>query len=117
MADNRKDQFQGPSTPCPPLLPAETLRSTASPPPAKEEGKEEKGIPMVWRIFGGTILSIGALIAVTLYQQLFSKVEALGDLAVKKDEFYKMRKGIWDQIEKLRGSEQGVDGERLPRLA
>jgi hypothetical protein len=28
-----------------------------------------------------------------------------------------MRKGIWDQIEKLRGSEQGVDGELQQRCA
>jgi hypothetical protein len=115
MSEPRRDQSAAMRSQGATLLAAESLRSGTSPP----EAKEEKGIPLVWRIFGGTVLSIGALIAVTLYQQLHNKVETLADALVKKEEFFDHRKGIWDRIEKLRSKEQEVDGqiqERCTRL-
>src|SRR5262249_33765319 len=62
--------------------------------PAK---KEEDRVPLFWRIFGSTMLSIVALVSITLYQQLTANLNSLrndldrlntssGDL-VKKDEF------------------------------
>jgi DNA repair exonuclease SbcCD ATPase subunit len=116
MADSRKDQSPALRSPASTLLAAETLRSSSSP-AAQEEAKEEKRIPLVWRIFGGTVLSIGALIAITLYQQLHNKVETLADTLVKKQEFFDSRKGIWDHMEKLRAQGQSVDAEIQQRCA
>jgi hypothetical protein len=116
MADSRKDQCQESGTPGAPILALETLRNSSAP-PAKEEGKEDKGIPMIWRIFGGTVLSIAALIAVTLYQQLYAKVENLCETSVKKDDFFRVRKGFWDLLEKQHTNEQAVDAELGQRCA
>jgi hypothetical protein len=71
QTDSRLIQ-QSPSTP----VVMETLRSSAEP---KEEtqAKPEDKVPVVWRIFGGTVLSIMALGAVTVYQQFST---ALSDL-------------------------------------
>ncbi len=84
------------------LLAEETLRnvmSTGKPPlPVhKEEPKGEEHWPMFWRIFGTTLLSIAALIAITLYSQVTSGLNevrnevsrsdaAHADL-IRKDEF------------------------------
>lgn len=62
-----------------------------------EPKKEEEHISLFWRVFGGTILSIVALISITLYNNLSSGItelraevsrerEARAEL-VKKDEF------------------------------
>jgi hypothetical protein len=74
------------------VVEAEVLRHAAAP-----AARGEEGTPLFWRIFGTTILSIAALVAVTLYQQLSGAVaelrvkcqaisESSGDL-VKKDEY------------------------------
>jgi chromosome segregation ATPase len=56
---------QNPSTP----VIVETLRSTAEPKEEAAPAKADDRVPLVWRIFGGTVLSIMALVAVTVYQQ------------------------------------------------
>jgi hypothetical protein len=79
---------------------SEVLRAAAlaeghghAPPP-----KGEDRLPIFWRIFGSTVLSIAALVAITLYQQVTSSLNELrndqirlnqdhGDL-IKKDEFH-----------------------------
>jgi hypothetical protein len=43
----------------------------------KGQEKDEKGMPMFWRVFGGTLLSIGALVVMTLYQGLNAGVAEL----------------------------------------
>src|SRR5207302_2481288 len=79
-----------------PVLTANVLRR-ASAPLAAPAPKGEEHFPLFWRIFGTTVLSIAALVAVTLYQQLSNAItdlrgqchavsEACGDL-VKKDEY------------------------------
>ena len=49
---------------------AETMRNSGMPygplPPGQPKGEER--ISLFWRIFGGTILSIGALLGITIYQ-------------------------------------------------
>jgi hypothetical protein len=78
-----------------PVAAAEVLRRAARPP--KPAAKGEEAMPVFWRIFGTTVLSIAALVAVTLYQQLSGSIgelrnqchalsEMCGDL-VKKDEY------------------------------
>lgn len=59
-----------------PVLLAETLRNAANPSSAADApkaGGEEHG-GMFWRVLGGTVLSIAAMITVTLYQQITSSI-------------------------------------------
>jgi DNA-binding transcriptional MerR regulator len=86
----RSDGYDSPAT-----LEMETLRQAA--PAAAAPPKAEERLPIFWRIFGSTVLSIAALVAITLYQQVNSSLnEIRNDLsrlsesqsdAVKKDEF------------------------------
>src|SRR5437763_8513349 len=56
----------------------ETMRSTANPSAAKPEEKtDDEKVSIFWRVFGGTILSIVALAAVTLYNNLSSGISDL----------------------------------------
>jgi hypothetical protein len=91
------------------VLAVETMRSAGSK-GAQEKGSDDKGVPMIWRIFGGTLLSITALVAITLYSQLSNKIENLTDSTakkfetvsdnlVKKQEFFDSRKGLWTEIQ------------------
>lgn len=78
---------------------AETARAAAESGAEKAEPakKEEEHISLFWRVFGGTILSIVALVTITLFNNLSSGVAELrADLSrerearaelVKKDEF------------------------------
>jgi hypothetical protein len=57
---------------------SETLRSASAPPalpPHKE--KEEEKISVFWRVFGGTILSIVALVTITLFNNIQSSISEL----------------------------------------
>ncbi len=77
--NERTEEQSGVRYPNGPLWTAEMLRNAAapykseSPTPAKAEDR----VPIIWRIFGGTLLSIVALVAITVYQQFSS---ALGEL-------------------------------------
>src|SRR5438874_345207 len=56
---------------------AETLRSVSvckeESPPAKADRGEEK-ISVFWRVFGGTLLSIGALVVMTAYSGISGSI-------------------------------------------
>jgi len=54
---------------------AETFRSAASPPAAP--AKEEEKMSLFWRVFGGTILSIVALVSITLFNNIQSSLSEL----------------------------------------
>jgi regulator of replication initiation timing len=91
------------------ILAAETLRAsdTAHAEPAKTEEK----LSMFWRVFGGTFLSITALVVITAYQSLAGGIHELrGDLTrlretngelVKKDEFQSRNTKLWDRLQEL----------------
>ncbi|VTS01945.1 hypothetical protein [Tuwongella immobilis] len=77
-----------------------------SPAPAQEEK-----ISLFWRVFGGTILSIVALVAVTLYNSMNNAInelrgelhrinEARADL-IKKDEFNSRNSQMWTRVQEL----------------
>jgi hypothetical protein len=111
IMDNRGDR-QGGRTDDSQVLAAETLRN-GSAKGAEGSGSDEKGVPVIWRIFGGTLLSISALVAITLYQQLSNriennhdalvkKVETISDTMAKKQEFFDSRKALFERIEALR---------------
>jgi len=93
---------------------AETLRSggeSAARPAEKKD--EEQHVSVFWRVFGGTILSIVALAAITLYNNLSSGIadlrnelsrerEARAGL-VKKDDNDTRSKTIFDRIRTVEG--------------
>src|SRR4051812_32032985 len=90
----------------------ETVRSAADSSSDKPEPKkkDEEGMSLFWRVFGGTILSIVALVSITLYNNMSSSItelraevsrerEARAEL-VKKDEF---NARVTAQYERMRG--------------
>jgi BMFP domain-containing protein YqiC len=88
MADDRNEQ-RAPQSGSLPLLALETLRSASSPPEAAPPVKEER-ISVFWRIFGGTLLSIGALVVLSLCQYFNNSLNALrGDLARLSEDVHK----------------------------
>src|SRR5262249_8248815 len=101
MAEDRNQQPDPPPASLAPLITAEVLRNAASSYEPKAKGRGEDGVSPFWRIFGATILSIVALAAVTLYQQLaggLSEVRhELGQMT-KKEEFVASRSKVWEKF-------------------
>ena len=140
MAENRSEQRSPPLGLNTPVV-AEALRAAAAPagadaPPTKGEDR----VPVLWRVFGGTVLSVLALVALTVYQQfsgaladlrgelghLNKEVRAdLGHLseaqgeAVKQDKFAATMKYAWDAIKELRDDRAALTAvkERVSVLA
>jgi hypothetical protein len=91
------------------ILAAETLRNSGSQdhgPGTAPRGEER--ISVFWRVFGGTLLSIAALVVITVYQGISSTLnelrndmarinEARADL-IKKDEFNSRLTSIWNAL-------------------
>lgn len=89
----------------------ETARSAAESSNEKPAPKkEEEGMSLFWRVFGGTILSIVALVSITLFNNMSSSItelraeisrerEARAEL-VKKEEF---NTRVTAQYERMRG--------------
>lgn len=123
MSENRNEQRAVPSAPSATVLVAETLRSSAQAGTPDSPAKGEERLPLFWRICGGTLLSIVALVAVTAYQQFTNSLNELrselshlnndlrkdlgrlnethGEL-VKKDEFNTRMKSVWENLKELR---------------
>jgi hypothetical protein len=100
---------------------SETLRNGAAA-AAAASGKGEERISLFWRIFGGTLLSIAALVVVTVYQQFSNSVvelrndmirlnESRADL-LKKDEFNNRMTSVWNSIKDLQTANTAVTGMR-----
>ncbi len=130
MAQNRSEERSPSSALSTPVL-AEALRSAAAPAgaDAPQPAKGEDRIPVLWRVFGGTVLSILALVAVTVYQQFSGALadlrgelghlnkevrtdlgrfsEAQGE-AVKQDKFNASMRSAWDAIKELRDDRAAV---------
>jgi hypothetical protein len=90
----------------------EGLRLAATP-PADPPRKDDEKISLFWRVFGGTIFSIVALVVITLYNQLTGSInelraelnkvnEARADL-VKKEEFNARSTTMWNRVQELQG--------------
>src|SRR5207245_1250135 len=103
--DYRGDSSSRPRSQTAPAVAAETLRSAAASADAPAPAKSEERLSIFWRVFGGTILSITALVCVTLYNQLSNGLndlrgevarltEAKGDL-LRKDEFAGRLQQVW----------------------
>jgi chromosome segregation ATPase len=115
------------------LATAEVLRQAAESSKPKDEGKEEKAMPVFWRVFGGTVLSIAALILMTAYQNLTGTIaelrnelghlntdlhkelgranEAQGEL-VKKEEANSRLSSVWRGIKEMQDERKELDGLR-----
>lgn len=92
---------------------AQVLRAADDHTSAAHGKKDEEKLSIFWRVFGGTLLSIGALIAITVYNNFTSTIaelraelsranEARADL-VRKDEF---NARLTNNYERLKGIEQ-----------
>lgn len=103
------------------VLAAGTLRvSDTRPAEPVKVGHPDDRLSMFWRVFGGTTLSILALIAVTVYNNLQSNVtelrvelsrsnEARAEL-VKKEEFNARTQTMWDRVQALQELKATVTG-------
>jgi len=96
-----------------PILASETARNSATPshqPPQPVKNGDEK-LSIFWRVFGGTVVSIVALVVITAYQGLSGGIRELRtDLAhanearaelIKKDEYSAARAKIWDRLQEI----------------
>jgi len=133
MAWNEEEQRGQPSGPgrlqSGTLVAAETLRNADSQGLlAAKAPKGEERIGVFWRVFGGTLLSIVALVCITVYQQFTSVLnelrsdvnklnESRGDL-VKKEEFNSRMTSVWTSLKELQtaGTVATVGKERLTLL-
>src|SRR5262249_49703584 len=82
------------SSPSPtiPILAAEALRNSSPPAPdtAPPPTKHEERMPLFWRVFGGTLLSIAALVILTLCQHFNNSLNELrGELSTLNDRLRK----------------------------
>jgi len=101
------------------ILAAESLRNSA---PVGAPAKREDGPSALWKVFGGTLLSVGALAIITLCQHFNGRLNALQadinyqstdlrkDLIhlgeaqaelLKKEEFNNRLKSVWDSLKEL----------------
>jgi hypothetical protein len=94
---------------------AETLRP---PQVAVEPHRAEEKISLFWRVFGGTILSITALVAIQAYQALANNIhelrsdqnrlrEVAADF-VKKDEFASRTSNLWNRLQDIQNINANV---------
>jgi hypothetical protein len=96
------------------LQAAEALRSVAAA-CAQQKGRTEPSgedkISVFWRVFGSTLLSIGALIVLTVYQQFSTNLNELraavdhlaevqADL-VKKDDLNSRAMALWESLREM----------------
>lgn len=100
-------------------LVAETLRSAAvNREVIAPSGKGEENVSWFWKIFGGTILSIVALVIVTAYTQVSSSLtdlrrdlnqmqEVRADF-LKKDEFSSRLTTLWNVIKELQNAQNAL---------
>jgi hypothetical protein len=97
------------------LQSGETLRTAASSfRPPVNKGKKRDRLSVIWRLFGGTLLSIAALVCITLYQQitnafteLRTNVNRLNETRselVKNEDFNNRMKSVWTSIRDLQAA-------------
>jgi hypothetical protein len=103
------------------VLTAGTLRGESRyPEPTRPSGSPEDRVSLFWRVFGGTILSIVALVAITLYNHLANSVNELrAELnrvnevkaeMVKKEEFNTRTQSMWERMQSLQELRVTVTG-------
>ena len=108
---SRSDQPSLPQAPALAIFSAETLRAGHSGIFRSASGKSEDKLTLFWRVFGGTLISIAALVAVTVYQQFNNNLnEIRGEITqmnathadfIKKDEFNSRSTLIWNSLKEM----------------
>lgn len=84
------------------------------------KGHAEDRVSVFWRVFGGTIFSIFALVGITIYNNLQTNIndlrtelsrsnEARAEL-VKKEEFNARTQNLWDRVQTLQELRATVTG-------
>jgi hypothetical protein len=122
MEDNRADERAAQQGSGATLVAAETLRSTALVGEPVATAKAEERLPVFWRVFGATLLSIAALVVITLCQHFASSLNEvraeLGHLSadlrrdltrlsesqvhlVQKEEFNTRLTSVWNSLKDL----------------
>ena len=97
---------------------AESVRSALESSHAGAKLKPEDRVSVFWRVFGGTLLSIGALVCITLFQQFsnsLSEVRTNVDrLAESRADFIKLDDcntrfaALWNNIKELQTANAAV---------
>ena len=110
MSQNRSDRNSQQAPPTPVMM--EVLRQGAEAGKDPEEEDKEAGrVSAFWKVFGGTLLSIAALVCMTIYQQFSASLtdlraglnhlnEFYADV-VKKDELNTRCNSIWASLKEL----------------
>jgi hypothetical protein len=102
------------------ILAAESLRVGQT--PVRDGKKDEKvgdeRISVFWRVFGGTILSICALVVITAYQWLANSIhEVRSDVSrlressgeyIKNNEFNTRTTTLWNRVQELQSANTSV---------
>jgi len=92
------------------ILASGTIR-VSEPVKARDPNHPDERLSLFWRVFGGTFLSICALVAISLYNNLANNItelrselnrvnEARGEM-VKKEEFNSRTQSMWDRVQSL----------------
>jgi hypothetical protein len=101
------------------LQTTETLRSSdESGQIAQRSLKAEERVSLFWRLFGGTLLSIVALLCITAYQQFMNNLSDLrkdlnaltqsrADL-VKQDDFNSRTTALWTSMKELQTAQSAM---------
>jgi chromosome segregation ATPase len=100
------------------LLAAETLRSGGERRPAGDAPRGEERMSLFWRVFGGTLLSIAALVIITVYNQVNTSLtdlrKELNQLyenraeLLRKDEFSARLTSVWNSLKELQSANQNL---------
>ena len=103
------------------LLAAETLRNGAESAAAAESPRGEERLSIFWRVFGGTLLSIAALVVITVYNQFSTTLtdlrKELNQLyenraeLLRKDEFTTRLNSVWAGMKELQTANQSLSYE------
>ncbi|MCI0458290.1 MAG: hypothetical protein L0Z62_15100 [Gemmataceae bacterium] len=99
------------------VVAVETLRNSAESSAAGAR-KDEERISLFWRVFGGTLLSIAALVVITVYNHIS---DTLSDLRkgmnqlhegraelLRKDEFSTRLSSVWTSLKELQQVNRGL---------
>lgn len=105
----QSDESEGYGGPAQLPFTAAVLHNAQPEAPKAKSSDDTGGISVFWRVFGGTIISIVALVGITLYNSMNSQIselrteihklnEARAEL-VKKDEFSTRVTSYWDRVQ------------------
>jgi chromosome segregation ATPase len=111
-ASDDETDFQRQERQYPVLVAGSLMAGETSPANGKHmPAHPDERLSLFWRVFGGTILSIAALIAITLYNsqataitELRAEVSRLNEARaelVKKEEFNSSKQAMWDRLQGL----------------